>query len=307
MDMPRPYRGAEDMQAMLELLQRGWVANNGSYYIHPGDLKWWLYYPPLEGDLWEQIYLWDDLTQPGKILGWALLSLHRVGFDVYVQPELRGTPQAESMYTWAEEQSLKIARSRGKPTIYVEWKWHDDSVLSEHYKQRGYRSGRGYVHLRRTLEGVIPSPELEPGYVVRGCHGTAEVAERALAQYGAFGSLAPFEQYQRRFTSFMHSPVYAPDLDIVAVAADGRVGAFCLVWPDRASKVGLFEPVGTHPIFQRRGLGKAVMLEGLRRMKELGMKLAIVSTFEDNPAAIRLYESVGFRVINRLGTYEKDV
>jgi ribosomal protein S18 acetylase RimI-like enzyme len=37
------------------------------------------------------------------------------------------------------------------------------------------------------------------------------------------------------------------------------------------------------------------------------MKTAIVSTFEDNPAAIKLYESVGFRIINQLGTYEKDV
>ena len=33
------------------------------------------------------------------------------------------------------------------------------------------------------------------------------------------------------------------------------------------------------------------MLEGLRRIQEGGMKQAIVSTFEDNEAAIKLYES----------------
>ena len=37
------------------------------------------------------------------------------------------------------------------------------------------------------------------------------------------------------------------------------------------------------------------------------MKQAIVSTFEDNEAAIKLYESIGFRIVNKLGTYEKDV
>lgn len=37
------------------------------------------------------------------------------------------------------------------------------------------------------------------------------------------------------------------------------------------------------------------------------MRSANVATFEDNPAAIKLYESAGFREVNRLGTYEKDV
>ena len=105
----------------------------------------------------------------------------------------------------------------------------------------------------------------------------------------------------------MGSPVYDHNLDIVAASADGQIGAFCIVWMDALNQVGLFEPVGTHPDFQRKGLGTAVMLEGLRRLQEGGMKQAIVSTFEDNEAAIKLYESMGFRIANRLGTYEKDV
>ena len=88
---------------------------------------------------------------------------------------------------------------------------------------------------------------------------------------------------------------------------DGPIGAFCIVWIDQVNKVGLFEPVGTHPDFQRKGLGRAVMLEGLRRLQQGGMKQAIVSTYEDNQAAIRLYESTGFRLVTQLGTYEKDV
>lgn len=307
MDNPRPYHGEGDLQAMLELLQRGRSASNGSYYIHPGDLKWWLYYPPLEGDFWQQIYLWDSPDRTGKLLGWALLSPDWVGFDVYVQPELMGTLQAAEMYIWAEEQAIRIARGSNKPTIFVLWILHDDAVLGEHFRRRGYRLRRGYVHLTRTLDDTLPLPRLAPGFAVRSCLGEEEVVQRARAQYGAFGSTASFERYHERFTNFMRSPVYEPELDIVAVAGDGQIGAFCIVWTDTLNRVGLFEPVGTHPEFQRRGLGRAVLLEGLRRLQDRGMKSAIVSTIEDNLAAIRLYEAVGFQVVNRLGTYEKDV
>ena len=304
---PRPYRDERDLPAMLNLLQQGRAANNGSYYIHPGDLKWWLYYPPLEGDFWDQIYLWDDPSHPGCLLGWALLSPDWVGFDVYIKPDLRGSPLAQQMYIWAEEQALRIARETGKPTIYVLWVLHDDAFLGGHFIKRGYRLRRGYVHLTRALESPIPPVKVAPGFTIRSCRGELEVAARACAQHGAFGSSAPFERYLERFTNFMHSPVYDPDLDIVAVAPDGQIGAFCIIWPDPLNAVGLFEPVGTHPEYQRMGLGRAVMLVGLRRLKDRGMKVAIVSTFEDNPPAIKLYESVGFQIVNRLGTYEKDV
>jgi mycothiol synthase len=307
MNQPRPYQDERDLEAMRNLLMTGRKANNGTYYIHPGDLSWWLYYPPLEGDFWHHIYLWDDTDQPGKLLAWALISPDWVGIDVYVQPELRGSPLAQEMYIWAEEQATRIARQNGKPTIYVLWVFHDDEILGCHFRERGFQLKRGYMHLNRSIDETISPSQVDAEFIVRGCKGIPEVAGRAKAQYGAFESTAKFERYVERFTHFMHSPVYDPELDIVAVRQDGQVGAFCIVWTDPVNRVGLFEPVGTHPDFQRRGLGRAVMLEGLRRLKERGMKEAIVSTFEDNPAAIKFYESAGFQVINRLGTYEKDV
>jgi ribosomal protein S18 acetylase RimI-like enzyme len=73
------------------------------------------------------------------------------------------------------------------------------------------------------------------------------------------------------------------------------------------NKVGLFEPVGTHPDFQRKGLGKALLTEALRRMKAEGMETAIVSTYVDSPAANRIYESVGFKKDDLFLAFGKDV
>lgn len=69
--------------------------------------------------------------------------------------------------------------------------------------------------------------------------------------------------------------------------------------------VGLFEPVATHPDFQRRGLGKAVMAEGFRRMKAAGMRRATLGFDPDNVAARALYTSLGFRVTSYFALYRK--
>jgi hypothetical protein len=102
---PRHYQGEPDLKAMRNLLIAGRKANNGSYYIHSGDLNWWLYYPPLDGDYWEHIYLWDDPDIPGELLGWALISPDWVGIDVYIRPDLRGSPPADEMYGWTEDRA----------------------------------------------------------------------------------------------------------------------------------------------------------------------------------------------------------
>jgi mycothiol synthase len=307
MNEPRHYQGEQDLKAIYSLLFEGRRANNGTYYIHTGDLSWWLYYPPLEGDYWDHIYLWDDPSETGRLLGWALASPVFAGFDVFTRPSLRGSPLAEEMYEWAEEKALQVTREQGKATIYVLWVLHDDDILGKHFSQRGFRLTKGHVHLTRTLDTVLLPPKVEGEFLVRSCIGEPEVAARAKAQYGAFGSKAPFERYQERFRKFMRSPVYDPNHDIVAVTPDGQIGAFCIVWMDPVNQVGLFEPVGTAPDFQRRGLGRAVMLEGLRRLQAAGMEQAILSTDEDNLAAIKFYESMGFQIVGQLGTYEKDV
>ena len=50
------------------------------------------------------------------------------------------------------------------------------------------------------------------------------------------------------------------------------------------------EPVAMVPVHQRRGLGKALVTEGLRRVQCMGATVAFVSG--PSPAANALYQSV---------------
>jgi ribosomal protein S18 acetylase RimI-like enzyme len=103
------------------------------------------------------------------------------------------------------------------------------------------------------------------------------------------------------------APGYTPELDFVAVAPDGAFASYCICWLDPTHRTGEFEPVGTRPAFRGQGIGKAVMLEGLRCLKAHGARTAIVYSAGDNPASIRLYESVGFQTITKNCYYSKRI
>jgi ribosomal protein S18 acetylase RimI-like enzyme len=101
-----------------------------------------------------------------------------------------------------------------------------------------------------------------------------------------------------RYLRFMRSPVYDRERDLVAVAPDGRIGSFVFWWPD-SSGVAQIEPFGTHPDFQRQGIGKALSYHALTKMKDSGMTLARVVTDESRLDANGFYEGVGFEMVGK--------
>ena len=79
-------------------------------------------------------------------------------------------------------------------------------------------------------------------------------------------------------------------MDLVAVASDGSIASFCSIWFDDVTRTAYFEPVATVPVHRRRGLGKALMFEGLHRLKRMGAKVAFVGGYSQ--VANTLYFSV---------------
>jgi ribosomal protein S18 acetylase RimI-like enzyme len=108
------------------------------------------------------------------------------------------------------------------------------------------------------------------------------------------------DAHLERYLRFMRSPVYDPERDLVAVAPDGRIAAFMIWWPDR-SGIAQIEPFGTHPDFQRRGVGKALIDYGRARMAEAGMHTIRVCTETTRTAAASFYPAAGFVEVGQLG------
>jgi ribosomal protein S18 acetylase RimI-like enzyme len=108
----------------------------------------------------------------------------------------------------------------------------------------------------------------------------------------------------------LERPEYLPDLDLVVEAPDGRLAGFCVCWISTDEQghalSGQVEPLGVHPDFREKGLGRGLLLEGIRRMQQRDVATMIVETDDDRDAAVALYTSAGFVVTEKLLIYRKD-
>ena len=86
------------------------------------------------------------------------------------------------------------------------------------------------------------------------------------------------------------APDYRRDLDLFIVSPRGEYVSGCIVWYDDFNKVGYYEPVCTIPEFRRLGMGREVMMEGIRRLADLGATKAFVGSSQ------KFYKSLGFEL-----------
>ncbi len=294
----RPYRDASDFVPMRQLLMEGTQANISASYMHPGCLDWAMHRPPDEQANRRDLWLWEDMSGDKPVLqAWAIFARHEGSFDLFVSPALYGTPLHETVMdeyvAWAEAR----AREAGLKQLWPFWALEYDTVLDRLMQARGFvvtQADPAVPLFERTLDD-LPPITLPDGFTVQGVRNADDGRLRARVTHGAFGANSNWEDDAAEYARFMCSTVYDGERDLFVRSPDGRGAAACTIWFDPVNAVGLFEPVGTHPDFQRRGLGKAVMVEGMRRMQAAGMRRAVVGFDPNNVAALALYTSMGFR------------
>ena len=293
----RPYRDAIDLAHMRQLVMIGAQANLPASYMHPGCLDWDTHYPPDEEANQRNLRLWERTDEyPPTLEAWAIFSRREGSFDLFVSPALHGTPLHETVMdeyvTWAETR----AREAGLKKLWPFWAMEYDQVLARLHEAHGYvavQADPPVPLFERTLDN-LPAIRLPDGFSVQGVSNPEDGKLRAAVLQSAFMPNGDWEPFWAEYAQFMGSAVYDGARDLFVRSPDGRGASACTIWFDPVNGVGLFEPVATHPDFQGKGLGKAVMTEGLRRMKAAGMSRAVVGFDPTNVAALALYTSMGF-------------
>jgi ribosomal protein S18 acetylase RimI-like enzyme len=294
----RLYRDHTDLTRMRHLVMVGCQANIPASYMHPGSLDWATHYPRADPAIHHNLRLWEQVdADPPTLVAWAIFAHHEGSFDLFVHPTLHGTPLHETMMdeyvAWAETR----ARAAGLKKLWPFWAMEYDTVLVQLMLARGFVAGPVGLPaplFERTLD-ELPMIRLPEGFTMHEVRNLDDGRLRAQVTHGAFSPNDDWEIYAAQYAQFIGSVVYDGARDLFVRSPDGRGASACTIWFDPVNAVGLFEPVGTHPNFQRQGLGKAVMAEGLCRMKAAGMRRAVVGFDPNNVAALALYTSMGFR------------
>ena len=293
----RPYRDSTDLAPMRQLLMDGAQSKIPASYMHPGCLDWHTHYPPDEEANQRTLRLWERVGEEQPTLeAWAIFSRHEKTFDLFVSPALHGTPLhavvMDEYVAWAEAR----AREAGRKELWPFWAMEYDKVLERLMQERGFvliQADPPVPLFERTLD-ELPTIPLPDGFTVQGVSNLDDGRLRAAVLHSAFRPDGDWEKFWAEYAQFIGSAVYDGARDLFVRSPDGRGASACTIWFDPVNGVGLFEPVGTHPDFQGKGLGKAVMAEGLRRMKAAGMSRAQVGFDPTNVAALALYTSMGF-------------
>ncbi|PKO16281.1 MAG: GNAT family N-acetyltransferase [Chloroflexi bacterium HGW-Chloroflexi-10] len=294
----RNYQSEEDYwrirtflrEVMLQNQRREW-----SWHVARLDYWYWFVNADLEKlPVEEQIIFWE--TEYGEIA--AVLTAEAAGLvHPNIHPDFATNALLQEVIQAAEERMQTTAKDgRRKLWFYADSKDSDaHTVLSS----RGFcRVEDGeYVETqhRRSLDEALPELPQIPGYTIRSLGAGLEFLERCYASgLGFHQDDIAVARDNRDHPEWYHhiqsAPLYRRDLDLVAVADDGSITAFCTIWFDDFSRTAYFEPVATVPAHQRKGLGKAVMIEGLHRLKAMGCKVAFVGGYSQ--AANALYFSV---------------
>ncbi|GAA2619529.1 hypothetical protein GCM10010307_02210 [Streptomyces vastus] len=108
---------------------------------------------------------------------------------------------------------------------------------------------------------------------------------------------APSSFTAQGYEGVRRTPPYRGDLHVLVEAPDGTMASSTIMWLDEANKTAQFEPVGTHPVYRRLGLARAMLLHGMHLVREAGADHMTVVCLgaPGHPKARGLYYSVGFR------------
>jgi mycothiol synthase len=292
----RPYRGLHSDDVLIGNLLSG----QPPHARHLIDQPWRLACPDTQSGGFAR--LWQDPA--GQLDGFAAWQTPWAALDVYVRAGQRRQDVLDAAVSWAGRLFAALDAERGRALPYWLECRSDDDDTPRLAASRGFTLCEDrYFSLAQPLDRLATPAPPPPGFAVRVLAGAAEAGACAAVHRAAFGSASPMTGAWRART--LRMPQYRAELDLVAVAADGRLAGYVLGWLDPVRGTGQVEPLGVHPDFTRMGIGNALLGEVLARFRALGATIAQVEAAHRDDAAIRAYQAAGFRVAHSVRAFGK--
>jgi GNAT superfamily N-acetyltransferase len=270
--------GREALALVTQLLHRIRVADATAGLWEAADFEWW-WRKPRRTDSVEQLF-WLDGGLPvaaAMLTDWG----NSLGLDPIVMP---GAHTALKREVWQAGIDAVRRLPDDLAAVPVETRVRDDDrELASFLLERGFRPGEGDGTAWMNAAARPPRIALPHGF---------EIVDRGVSTHGdhwmARRSGPGFEARLRE------TSLYDASLDLSVRAPGGEVAGYALFWFDPVTLVGMLEPMRVEDAWQRRGLARALISEGLERLASRGATRMKVS-FESE-AARALYLGAGFEL-----------
>lgn len=283
----RQYRTGQDFDLVSAFLMRHYQPDNrDGNWIQP----MWEYmhsHPAQDEESLDRIGIWEDAGEIVAVanyesrLGEAFFQLHS-GY-AHLKPE---------MLDYAEQHLCEL-NPEGERLLaaYVP---DFDARLEALVQAGGYQldERRSRPMSRYQIRQPYATSGLPPGFRVKSLadENDLEKINRVLWRGFNHPGEPPAEELPGRL-KMQSGPNFRKDLTMVVEAPDGQFVSFCGLWYEPFNRIAYVEPMATDPDYRRMGLGRAAMLEGIRRCGELGATVAWVGS--DQP----FYLSSGFELV----------
>ncbi len=317
MPVPQDIRNESDLEAIAHLINTCEKVDRLEESTSISELQQELNEPSL--DKARDIRLWFDAN--GELISFAQLSISgsREMIDGWlwfcVHPIARFSNIEATAIAWGETRMREVEKERSVPVKLRSWVRAENADRISVLTNGGFKVDRYFCRLARSISEPIPEPQFPEGFLLRQFSGE-EDAEAWVEMYNQ-SFIDHWNHHDLTVEQFQYDlakPSYRKDLDLIAVAVDGTFAAFCHceISVDECDRIGRNEgwilSLGTRRGFRRMGLGRAMLLAGLHRLKAIGIETAIIGVDADNQSgAMKLYESIGFRNIRNTIAYVKEL
>jgi mycothiol synthase len=312
----KPYTGQADLRRMQAMLAESIRKIGGLGYLHVGDIPHRIYNGLRHfSDREQLVHLWE--TDTGQLVGWTLLYPHWDAFDTQIHADYKGTDAERAILEWTVDEISRRARIKHAQADQANRASEDhddppmistdvhvgDTLRIDLLTELGFADRKPFINLTTRPLDVIPDPVLPDGFTIRHSAGMPDAARLVAVHSGAFNSKWTVDLYEM----VLNSPGFVAENEWIVVAPNGEFAAFTIIWFDAVNKIGLFEPVGTHEAYQRRGLGRALITHAMHVMRANGMTKALVGHYANEEKAAQFYHSLGFRTAYEIREYAKPI
>jgi mycothiol synthase len=310
--MVRPYVGEADLEAIAHLLHACELVDQFDVFHSVSTLRQEFTEPGF--DPVRDVRLWLD--EADRLIGFAQMwiplptpeSNEAEGYLWFrVHPQWRWQGLELEMMAWGERRIAEVGQERQLPARLRLACRETESDRIRFFEQSGLVNVRRFLKMERDLTepiAIVPFPE---GFVLGHAQGEADAQRRLELHNQSFRD--HWNHHPATLEEWLHwdrDGDYRSELDLVAIvqgqgAADGTYAAYarCSIDLEENAARGCLEGwigiLGTRRDFRRRGLGRAMLLAGLVKLREAGMTVAKLGVDTENRnQAQGLYESVGF-------------